>query len=530
MGFLRTFSPLIYFAFGLYFQFINVAFWIYNHFKKFENVTKPADNTLLLISATQAAAEIREKRLSSSELVEAYIERIASVNPIINAVVVPLFEQARKMAQECDDYLDCVDVESDEYKNLAATKPLYGIPFTLKDSISVKGSILCCGMDYRKGMVMEKDALVVSRMKEAGAIPLCVTNVPECAMWWESVNTVYGRTNNCYDSRRICGGSSGGEGALIGAAGSLIGLGSDIGGSIRMPAFFNGVFGMKPTIGVVPSDGHFPEAVGFRTEMFTIGPMCRYATDLPLMLSVLAGPESANLKLDIPINIRKTKIFYMVGLKNPAIESLDDNMAETLRKAVKYFEKKYDIMTYQVDFPTAHRAAEHFFSSMEVKGSDKFDKILTGGVGTLNIAQEIMKGFMGKSVYTLPALMTAFLDNVETISEPNKQKLFTQRDQLKKEIINLLGEDGILIFPSFPTVAPFHNQPIATPFNFAYTALWNAVGLPVVQCPMGLNKSLLNPAGMPLGVQIIGSPNSDGLLIQIAADLEEGFGGWELAR
>uniref|UniRef100_A0A1I7Y281 Amidase domain-containing protein n=1 Tax=Steinernema glaseri TaxID=37863 RepID=A0A1I7Y281_9BILA len=112
-------------------------------------------------------------------------------------------------------------------------------------------------------------------------------------MWWESVNSVYGRSRNPYDTRRITGGSSGGEGALISAAGSVIGIGSDIGGSIRMPAYFNGVFGLKPSPGVVPLDGHLPEPIGYRERMLRIGPMCRYAKDLKTMLQSPSATASA---------------------------------------------------------------------------------------------------------------------------------------------------------------------------------------------------------------------------------------------
>ncbi|KIH48899.1 hypothetical protein ANCDUO_21028, partial [Ancylostoma duodenale] len=116
-------------------------------------------------------------------------------------------------------------------------------------------------------------------MEAAGAILIAITNVPEACYWLESSNGIYGLTKNPYDSRRIVGGSSGGEGALISAAGSVIGIGSDIGGSIRIPSFMNGIFGLKPTPGVVPLDGHVPMPKGFQTEMLRVGPMCRYVED-----------------------------------------------------------------------------------------------------------------------------------------------------------------------------------------------------------------------------------------------------------
>uniref|UniRef100_A0A0K0FUP7 Fatty-acid amide hydrolase 2 (inferred by orthology to a human protein) n=1 Tax=Strongyloides venezuelensis TaxID=75913 RepID=A0A0K0FUP7_STRVS len=507
---------------------INFIFKLFNYFINFDYVSLPNDQ-LLLISATQAAELIRNKEITSTELLNAYLDRIEIVDSVIKAVVVKHFEAAKETANQVDKYLANIDTNSDEYKNLKYTKPLLGVPFTLKDSISLKGSVLSCGMVCRKNSVAEEDAIAVKRMKNAGAIAICITNVPEVCMWWESVNKVYGRSSNPYDNRRITGGSSGGEAALIASAGSIIGLGSDIGGSIRMPSFFNGVFGLKPTPGVIPIDGHYPMPVGYRNDMLTIGPICRYAKDLSLMLTVLAGDlAESQLELNRPINIRKTKVYYMEGVNHPLIETISSDMKETLRKAVKYFEKKYDIHTYKVDFNLARNAIEYFFASMDVEGSDKFGKIMLDGKGEIDVKMELLNGLIGQSDHTLPAVITAALDKVGLFPETKKKHLFAKRDKLKREIINLLKDDGILLFPSFPTTAPYHNQPMFTPFNFSYTALWNVLGLPVVQCPMGLTRSINNPGGVPLGVQVIGSPNSDALLIAIAKDLEDGFGGWVL--
>uniref|UniRef100_A0A0N4ZGC8 Amidase domain-containing protein n=1 Tax=Parastrongyloides trichosuri TaxID=131310 RepID=A0A0N4ZGC8_PARTI len=528
MSFKEIFLPLVQFIFNIYFLIVNTTFRLINLLYTFEYISKPNEQ-LLLISATQAAELIRNREITATELLEAYLNRIKVVDSVIKAVVVKHYDSAKKKAAEIDEYLANIDVESDEYNNLKYDKPLLGVPFTLKDSISLKDSILSCGMVCRKDTVMSEDATAVQRMKDAGAIVVCVTNVPEVCMWWESVNKVYGRSCNPYDSRRITGGSSGGEAALIASAGSLIGLGSDIGGSIRMPSFFNGVFGLKPTQGIIPLEGHYPMPHGFRAQMLTIGPICRYAKDLPLMLSVLAGEAAeTELKLSAPINVKKTRIFYMEGIDHPLIENTSSEMRETLRKAVKYFEKKYDTHTYKVDFDLAKNAMDFFFASMDIEGGDKFSKIMLDGKGEVNVGTEAVNFLAGSSNHTLPALVTAALDNIGLFSEKRKKKLFSQRDKLKKEIIHLLKDDGILLFPSFPTTAPYHNQPLFTPFNFSYTALWNVVGLPVVECPMGLTRNLSTPGGVPMGVQVIGSPYSDALLIAIAKDLEDGFGGWVL--
>uniref|UniRef100_A0A915Q5C5 Uncharacterized protein n=1 Tax=Setaria digitata TaxID=48799 RepID=A0A915Q5C5_9BILA len=421
------------------------------------------------------------------------------------------FREALVKAQETDELLESLDSNSEEFKLLVARKPLLGVPFTLKDSIEVDGLYCTVGISYRKNSVSNRDAIVVQRMKNAGAILLAVTNVPEVCMWWESVNVVYGRTRNPYDSRRISGGSSGGEAALISAAGSVIGIGSDIAGSIRMPCYFNGVFGLKPTPGVVPLEGHLPQLNGYRSEkMLLIGPMCRYAEDLSILLKVFVGNEGMNLlQLDIPYNMKKIRLFYMEGLKTPL--------------AVRYFEIKYDLCAIRLDLPFAHYALEFFLTSMDVPGAPKFAMQMTDLKADINCFIELFKWLVGKSVHTLPAIVTGIADeHFAPFNEEQKQKLRSQRDRLSREIRELLSNDGVLLFPSFPTVAPYHHQPLFTPFNFGYTALWNTVGLPAVQCPMGLNSH-----NIPLGVQAIGAPGSDSLLITVAQDLEKGFGGWK---
>eukprot|EP01089_Gocevia_fonbrunei_P016444 TRINITY_DN5090_c0_g1_i4.p1 TRINITY_DN5090_c0_g1~~TRINITY_DN5090_c0_g1_i4.p1 ORF type:complete len:166 (-),score=29.07 TRINITY_DN5090_c0_g1_i4:232-729(-) len=156
------------------------------------------------------------------------------------------------------------------------------------------------GLKSRLGVISNQDAEVVNRLRKAGAIPLGVTNTSELCMWMESYNKCYGRTNNPYDLQRTCGGSSGGEGSIVAACGSPFGLGSDIGGSIRMPAYFNGIFGHKCTGGLISNDGQYPIAVNEANLYLSTGPMCRYASDLMPLLSVMSDvqwgkPESVDL-------------------------------------------------------------------------------------------------------------------------------------------------------------------------------------------------------------------------------------------
>lgn len=165
------------------------------------------------------------------------------------------------------------------------------------------------GLVIRKDIVSEQDAEVVRLMRAAGAIPLATTNVSELAMWWETSNCLYGTTKNPYNTRHIVGGSSGGEGCIQGAAGAPFGIGSDIGGSIRMPCFFNGIFGHKPSTGTVSSEGQYPSAQSKEQDrLLAIGPMCRYAQDLLPILKVLTNENRGVLRLDDKVDISKIKV------------------------------------------------------------------------------------------------------------------------------------------------------------------------------------------------------------------------------
>ncbi|MHB8879010.1 MAG: amidase, partial [Myxococcaceae bacterium] len=239
---------------------------------------------LLACSAVELARRIRQGEVTSRRVCEAHIEQIQRVNPAINAVVAERFEAALAEADAADAAVRAGPRDS--------LPPFHGVPCTIKEAFAVRGMPNTAGLVARRARLSGQDAPTVARVRAAGAIPLGVTNISELCMWMESDNRVYGRSNNPYDPTRIVGGSSGGEGAIIGAGGSPFGLGSDIGGSIRGPAFFNGVFGHKPTGGLVPSSGQYPRSEGASMRLMTTGPLARRAEDLYPLLRVLAGPDA----------------------------------------------------------------------------------------------------------------------------------------------------------------------------------------------------------------------------------------------
>lgn len=235
--------------------------------------------------ATVLAQKLRAGEYSSAELVDAFIAQIERVNPVMNAVCARRYDVARAEAAAADALLKQARAGKRGWETLP---PFCGVPCSMKECLAVAGMPQSSGVVARKAYRAAQDATVVARYKRAGFIILANTNVSELCMWYSSSNFVYGPSRNAYDPRRIVGGSSGGEAALISAAGAPCGIGSDIGGSIRMPAAFSGVFGHKPTGGLVPGTGQYP----FTPYPFlTTGPLCRYSDDLWPLLSLLAGPD-----------------------------------------------------------------------------------------------------------------------------------------------------------------------------------------------------------------------------------------------
>ena len=239
---------------------------------------------LLLASAQQLARQIRQREVTSEQVVGAHIAYLRRVNPRLNAIVHDRYEAALREARLADQRT----AEGGELP------PLHGVPCTIKECFAFEGMPHTSGLMARRGRVATADAPAVARLRAAGAIPLGVTNLSELCMWMESNNRVYGRCHNPYDLGRTAGGSSGGEGAVVGAGGSPFGLGSDVGGSIRMPAFFNGVFGHKPSPGLVPSSGQHPPAYGRIWRYAVTGPICRRAEDIYPLMRVLSGPHDSD--------------------------------------------------------------------------------------------------------------------------------------------------------------------------------------------------------------------------------------------
>ncbi|MDP8223351.1 MAG: amidase [Candidatus Lernaella stagnicola] len=471
---------------------------------------------LCKLSGTELARLIREGEATSVEIVEAHIRQIQKVNPTLNAVVADRFEQARQEAQAADAKLS-------EAKKKDDLPPFLGVPCSIKECFAFAGMPNTAGIVARRGIVPDQDATAVARIRAAGAIPLGVTNTSEGCMWMESSNYVYGRTNNPYNPAHIVGGSSGGEGAIIAAGGSPFGLGSDIGGSIRMPAFFNGVFGHKASGGLVPNTGQYPIAAGPALRYLTTGPLARRAEDIWPLLQLLKGPDGLDegcqeIALGDPAQVDFSRLKVLVVKGNGVVRVAAD-MLEAQARAAEALAKRGATVS-EGTFTAFKKSRDIWTALLNESGSEPFKETI-GRDGPISAGREFFKWVVRASNHTLPAIVLAALENLPAMMPARYRRFAEMGRELKQEMNQRLGEDGLLLYPSYPTAAPRHHKPIFPPFNWVYTAILNVLEIPVTQTPLGLNA-----AGLPLGVQVGAAHGNDHLTVAAALALQEDLGGW----
>ncbi|MFL5893688.1 MAG: amidase [Thermoleophilaceae bacterium] len=465
-------------------------------------------------SAVDLARAIREGELSARAVVEAHIDQARRVNPAICALVADRFDAALEEADAADARV----------RAGGELPPLLGVPCTIKESFALEGMPNCAGLVSRREQRADRDAPAVARLRAAGAIPIGVTNTSELTMWIESHNRVYGRTRNAYDPRRTAGGSSGGEGAAIGAGMAPIGLGTDIGGSIRLPAFFNGVFGHKPSPGLVPCSGHFPAPAGEgAARMLAAGPLARRAEDLMPFLRAVAGkdgddPVSRDGRLQDPAAVELDGLEVVVS-EGASLIPVRGELRDARERAAGALAAA-GARIRRVRLTGLRRSAEFFLATLrEGAGADLLE------IFTLEEAPRLRRVLLDsvrrRGEHTMATALLFAADGVaERIPAGYTRRAIGAGKALRAELDEVIG-DGVLLHPPFPRVAPRHSATVGRPWVVANAAVFNMTGHPVTQVPLGLGRK-----GLPVGVQVAAGHDRDHVAIAVALELERSLGGW----
>jgi amidase len=424
-------------------------------------------DALLDSSARALARAIRKREISSVEVTQGFLERIDAVNPRINAVVQVAADRALDEARQADEAL----------ARDAPLGPLHGVPFTAKDVFDSAGIVTAVGLPERAGFIPEVDAVAVARLRAAGGILIAKTNCPPGGGGGTTDNLVYGRTNNPYDLARTPGGSSGGEAALLGAGASALGLGSDSGGSIRLPAHYCGVAGLKPTTGRVPNTGAYEHPGGLSDTRTQVGPMSRFVEDLEIALAVISGPD-----------------WHDSGVVPVPFGNAADVRVGELR--VAFYEEDGEVIPTPDTREVVRRTAALL--------ADAGGRVSETPPPGLDEAREITKGYWGMT----------------KLSGAGVEALYLRWDRYRSRMLAFARDFDVLLSPTDHHPAPFHDE--KDDYRFAYTLPHSLTGWPCVVVRAGTSAE-----SMPIGVQVIASPWREEVALAVALHIESTAGGWK---
>jgi Asp-tRNA(Asn)/Glu-tRNA(Gln) amidotransferase A subunit family amidase len=466
-------------------------------------------NELIFGSIAEITSGYRDKKFSPLEVVKAHLERMAQLQPKLNAFVHLDAERALEQAE--------LATAAVMRGAVASERRLHGIPLTIKSCIDVAGWPTPAGSLLRKDYVAQADAPLVARLRGAGAILLGNTNTPEYLMAYETDNSLNGKTSNPWNLARSSGGSSGGEAAAIAAGCSVGGVGSDGGGSIRVPAHFCGICGLKPTPGRIPATGHFPPGGGAFSWVGVAGPMARKIADVRKMFEAMAGPEPGD-SLSAPVPVRAVTEAEIKKLRIGILQS------EALGKAT----------------PETSAAVERAATLLKEQGFTVEAKRLTGLDRAIElwwyffgpvIGDLIRKGVAGRENDMSPMLReyVALATAEANLTYDGLLNACAERDRIRGEILRQLEEVTILLSPVSSGPAFLHgegNWRSGEKENYRdtmrYSQWLNLAGFPGAVVPLGAS-----PEGLPIGVQVIGRPYEEETILAVAEAIERGRGHWK---
>jgi len=434
--------------------------------------------------------------------VEASIIRIEEVNPRLNAVVTPTFESARDQAVAADRRI------ADEGTD--GLPPLFGVPITIKDCFPLDGVRFTAGSWFHRDDVAGHDAPAVTRLKEAGAIIVGKTNLPDMCWGFESVNPVFGRTDSARRPGFSAGGSSGGEASIIAAGGSALGLGSDIGGSLRNPAANNGCVSLKPTTGRIPAEGHVPEVPEGVRAWNHAGPLARKVDDLSLALGILDG----NGEVTLP-EVSGVRCRVFTGNRSMMVSA---EVKASVRRAAGALAAAGMTLEESPPLPI-QRMGVLYSHILRDTALPEINRQLGGGE-PFSWSAEMRRALAGDPRITREALSVYGYIAYGGRLKPGPGDPRAKAARLCDQVIEAVG-DGVMICPLLltrplrhgATWLPLTQIPMAVPFNMT--------GLPVVMVP-----SYWTANGLPLAVQVVAGPGRDELALAAAKVLEDRLGGW----
>jgi len=463
---------------------------------------------LTFLSAVAMAAQIREKKISPIELADAHLAKIERLNPKLNAYVQVDTERVRREARAAETAV----VRGTEIG------PLHGVPISIKSSIAVAGMRCESGTRLRAGFVADHDAPLVERLRNAGAIILGVTNTPEILMAWETDNLLYGRTNSPWDLERTPGGSSGGEAAAIAAGMSAGGAGSDGGGSIRVPAHFSGICGLKPTPGRIPSTGHFPASSGPFALIGVVGPMARTVADLNALFEIMQGPDDGDtcaapvpLRWQSDAEVKKLRIGYFEEdgrtPVTPETRAAIRTAADALRHA------GFQVEPFR---PEGLEEARLLWKKFFVAAAGMLIRPMFHDCD--RDLSPILKQFLEWSSAEAPLTGESLLD------------AWIRRDVARADFLAQMKKYPILLCPAAAIPAFRHGERTWTIEGktveyldaWSYTEFFNLLGNPGAVVPVSHSSE-----GLPIGVQIVGLPWEEEKVLAVAAVLERECGAWK---
>lgn len=461
-------------------------------------------------SIPEVLEQYQRRTLSPVELVSAHLDRIRDVQARLNPFVHIDAESAIARARGAE-----VAYSGAGHAKL---RPLEGIPLTVKSCIDVAGWPAPAGSLTRKDHIPNRNAPIVSRLEEAGAILVGNTNTPEFLMAYETDNLLNHRTSNPWNPAYTAGGSSGGESAAIAAGCSMGGLGSDGGGSIRVPAHFTGICGLKPTPGRVPATGHFPPGLGAFAWIGVVGPMARTVRDLRALFEVISGPDAGDA-LSAPVPIRYPAESSLRGMRVGILESpaLPAPTAETKvaisRAAGLLSQAGFDVQPFELPILEEALSLWWFFFGPVIGGL-----ILRGNAGKESLFGPILREYLASATAEPPVTLESY------------EGACVRRDTFRERILRKLEQVPLLLSPVSSEPAFRHgegNYVLGKPHCYRetmrYSQWLNLTGLPGLAVPMGKSSE-----GLPIGIQLIGRPHEEELLLSVGELLEQARGPWEV--